>query len=816
MARQSSHNYKTYKRNERKATTEQVFAYGMKYSDSPLPPGHCKLLINMVPKDRGRCARPRGGWKVLGSVAVESHGSEVPLLQQPYLHHSGTSFITDPITHQTRLIRYSLAVDASRTSRNPDYVNLSNVWLMVDPDTPLPVVGEEHQSIIIPDGNIQPIKQQRHHPMTHMHNMRVEQISPSGVYGIIEGNTYLLTPTGLGRMHLYYEQFAGQWEPYYKIMPVTPLSIMPLQAVNYGYNMLLDNPYHFENTPGPDFRGQGILPYDPQTNQLLMSADVGKPIRFKLIYQYKQNTDYRIKWQIQELGSSNLITIQEANKSPTYKNGQEIYIDYTPPYKRFSLIATTYESHNLNEPIRVTILSAYTLSDGVNRDKAVAKNFDLKTAQQMCSWKNQLVLWGVTGADMSIFISEVNDPTYFPFPHNMVSFSSRVLKAFPYQDDLIVITENSIELVKLEEVGFSTVTVQSNLHLTESDIIAMYGIRNLVCFKDSKYYFMIVPDAKNKEGLLQIAPISENITYLLDDFETQIKNILFASYGLGARFKCKYDDITIELFDYTSIPDSSRLRHVYKLKITIPNVDILYVDFHLVYDTIFRTWHIEIVQSTKANIHLYQSIATGHSYFLVINHVTSESNWTTRNIQIIQIDETSTSDEFSLDNHQTRYLNNIQVLDTGKRNINGNIKKRMRSIILEINNVDAKEIQLHHLAVLDDQYRSSILSYNIYHETDPNSPAYGHIYIEQDIKDPGATILPDVIQTFYTAHKIYGETILDFLSLGNSQFPEQTVLKLHLATSGKGYYPRLIFITQNSHMYELNQITWVYRDINMR
>ena len=91
--------------------------------------------------------------------------------------------------------------------------------------------------------------------------------------------------------------------------------------------------------------------------------------------------------------------------------------------------------------------------------------------------------------------------------------------------------------------------------------------------------------------------------------------------------------------------------------------------------------------------------------------------------------------------------------------------------------------------------------YTVQHITDPEDPEYGKVYVVREYAEPTV---------------VYGVTMLDFWSLHNSQFPEQSVIKAHIDISGKGYYPRLKLVTRTSNLFELNNISWVYRDMNAR
>ena len=764
----------------------------MHYTDNPLEPGTSKLLVNMIQKDYGARVRPRGGWRPL--VDPVNIGTN---LTNSYIHHTNASFITNKQTGTVFLRRYALILNPSDDS---DYGTLTNSKVIIeeplDPDHPdfIDEPGKLMISTLASGATAYKIKHDKREALKKIHSLPIEATSAVGVHASLEGNTYLLTPEGLGRLEITYDN--GVYTHQVKL--VTPLEVTPLQAINYGYNMLLSDPYNFTNQSAANFRPQGILPYDANTNLIKMQARVGEPVRFKLIYDYKTDEDYKVQWEVQDILKRDGVTVITTKEdSPIYKNGQDIFLDYTSPLKQFSVIATVYKAEDLENPIRTVLLASYHLSDDNNQTAyKEQRNFDLKTAKGLAVWKNQIVYYGVEGAEMSVFISDVNDPTYMPFPNQAVTFNEKVIKAFPHMDSLMVVTEHTMFQVDFAlEDGYTSKPTQANMQLREDDAASMYGVRNMVCFKSRNYYYMVVPNIKNDKGELQIAPISNSVALLLDHFYESVKDIFSEVYTLKHMFGVPDEDIKISLYDYHSYADGNRLRQVYKMKLSILE-HVYFVDFHLIYDTIYRTWTTEIMEATRRPLHVFQAMSTGYSQFLGLYSVGGDTY-----IQWIGIDENNPEDTFMLDSGRDRTVPNFQMLDTGKRDVDGTLKKRLRHVILEINNLAKEDVEFNHMVYIDDDPRTEIFKYNVVHDTDPDSPNYGRIYVEREYIEPNT---------------IYGTSRLNTWNLGNSQFPEQTVLKVHLDITGKGYYPRIRLVTRTSKLYELNQIGWAYRDMNAR
>ena len=796
MAPTSSHSYKQYQRNQRKVVVEPDFTGGMQFTDNPLMPGIHKLMVNYIQKDFGSRIRPRGGWRLITPPTTLGNS-----LGELYIHHTGTTFVENLTTHEVFLRRYALVLSLPTVASTHGSLTNSKVLIeeALDPSDPNfnIVPGELVPSTLKSGATIYSIKHDNHAGMTQMHGMPVEEPSPTGIHGSINGNTYLLTSVGLGRLHVYYNPTTGAYT--HEVKLVTAEAITPMQAVNYGYNMLLASPYQFSNISGGNFSPFGILPYDVATNEIKMQAKVGEKVKFKLVYQYVPDAQYKVQWEVQDIYKQDGVTvIQKKEDSPTYTNGAEIALEYMSPFKQFSVIATVYLAADLVNPIRVVLLASYHLSDDANSTRIETKEYDLHTAEGMTVWKNQLVFYGVPGAEMGIFLSDVNNPTYVPFPNNSLLFNEKVIKAFAYMNSLMVVTEHTMFQVDFAlESGYTYKPVQANMQLRSDDAASMYGVRNMVCFKSRNYYYMIVPNIKNDKGELQIAPISNNMTYLLDYFSDNVKDILSEVYTFRSLFDVPAESVVMTLHDYKSYTDGNRLRHVYKIKIDIAEQTDLYVDVHLIYDTIFRSWTMEVMESTRRQMHVFQSIATGYAQFLSLYTTTAGDT----NVQWIWIDENQPEDSFNLDLDKERKIPNYQLFDTGKRDIQGTLKKRMRQIILEFNNLSDDDVSFNHLAYVDDEPRNDLFIYSVQHITDPLDPEYGKVFVTREYDEPTT---------------VHGTTMFGEWSLAFSQFPDQSIVKAHIDISGKGFYPRLKLVTRTSNLFELNNISWVYRDMNAR
>ena len=818
------HNYKNNARNGRLVVTETVFAEGMTTTDNPLPLGQCSLLVNVIAKDQGERVRPRGAW-----VPVQS-GIQVGTidwdLNNRIVHHVGTTFITY-LDGTVKLQRYAMLAhiwsptecrvghDVTDLNPTPTHILIEEPYVRpIDPLAPLPAPDDPVYLGTLVKGTYtgtvkRIIKRYNNADIIKMHDMLVQNPKTPGFFGTINGNTYLLGDDSLYRLVITNH---GPNDYRFNFEAVTPFNVTPSQAFNYGYNMLKTAPYTFANNNTGALRLHGVLPYDPVSNALKLQARVGEALRFKLVYDYNVSQTYKVRWEIQDIYARDGITaIQTQQQSPSYTNGAEIALDYVPPYKQFSVIVTVFLSTDLVNPLKVITLASFHLADDVlNPNKNESKTFNLKQAKGMMTWKNRLVFWGVPQAELAIFLSDTNDPTYVPFPNNVVEYGSKVLKCLPYEESLLVVTENAMYLVDNAGNGaFTSKPIQTNLQLRAEDIHSIFTIRNMICFKSRNYYYMVVPNRRNEKGEMQIAPVSMPITGLLDNFKTTVMNILVKLYAIDYVLNTNMSNIGLKMYDYQAYADGARIRYVYTMGISVSGVNKMFVDFHLIYDTTLRTWTTEIVQTNGEPMVLFQSIATGYAQFLNI-YYTNRSH-----VQWVTIVESQVADSFVLGNVMgnqgvayTRILKNHQLIDTGKRDLGASKVKRLREIILEFNNVGQDDLHFNHVVSVDDEAREDLFQYNPTQIIDPQDPKYGMIYIERTYTD--GELIPAEAET------IAGVTALGQWSLGNSSFPESSVIKAHLPVTGKGYYPRLELIVKGDTMFDLNHISWVYRDMGSK
>lgn len=571
-----------------------------------------------------------------------------------------------------------------------------------------------------------------------------------------------------------------------------------------------------------------------------------------------EESEVRVRWQIRHSGASDWIDIYNEVQTLTeyyaanggYKedgHNAPFTVTTTMPANEVLVKLTISDPEDVDDVVgEEYVLATNTIGLSLVSDELAntlnlnAKIFDLGQCTGMCEWEQRLVLWGVPGALNTIFISDVNNPTFFPYPNNVDIFTDPIIAVHNYGDELLVLTTSALYRLTWdsEGTGWTHKLVQQNLHITEEDTYMSCVIKNMFFFKSGEYYYMMVPKANSASvrGEVAIAPISKPIADLLDNFHEEI-------YGLVKVMTDQYNlaDFTEQLVNYFSYVDNTKVvvNYVYDLNWTIGETesfsDSKYLYVQLIYDTDARTWSMRIFEAAHM---LYASHADAIQQDRFID-ITPAFDGTVLALQyykfINQADDTMqyiTEDGTAV--AVNRLIKNYQYLDTGNREINTEMKKRFREFQFKIKNSTATNLGFYTSFLVDGSLRKDLQRYSPRFLLDESSgesiivvektletntdyisfvPAYVTTRIErvlvpermlQDSGELTPTILADT------------EADPDRWVLDQSAFPGRTLWKIRMPVSGKGFSPRAILLSTNEAQYEILGHSWVYRTMNGR
>lgn len=794
-------------------TNEDNFSTGMRYSAAPHSTGFAKALVNFDLKNDGECLVPRGGFH---DIASRVSGVVVDKRYIDFCtHHSSAAYVQEANDTDATLCSYHLTGGVTEAG-----LDLATAVLVVEYDGSYLQATKEYGVGMSGHLLMKPA-------ISSAQGLQITvPKSRDGIHTSLEGNTYVLVNTGtknkLGVLKIKFNEnhTAVTWY----VEEVTPTEVQPTQAINYGYNMFKDNPYTFENglTATGGIQLTGVVPYDEQGN-LLLTARPGTPIVFRLYYKYPntdENDKYLVQWEVQDLNNaSNPEVIHKVRGSKEYTPGDDIDFAYTPSYTAFSIIVRLYKKSEMEAqdaaweadtslqalvtkddyltPNRVTTLASYYLTSNSNSStlNVEAVSYDMGTATGMCTWQQRLVMWGVRNAKSTIFISEINDPGYMPYPNNCEILNSDVICAIPYLSHLLVFTTTALYKLTIGEDGLSYTSkrIQERLNMQPSDAASVLTVQNMVYFKSGNYYYMVVPNNASATEDTQLAPVSRSIEQMLDNMQETITSVINEVYNLTT--DVRYNPIQLELLDYSTYIANTQVRNVYKVQVTYQastgktRSDI--IDVCLNYDTVLRAWTMYMYQATPYRMTVYKHNVTGETVFVHLftnDYVTYSS--------LVQADAKHPKDDFELMESVERVFGNWQLIDTGYRDFNEELKKRFREVQFCVNILDNETLSFHTAFVVDDVDVVPMYNHTVSQCTDPNDINYGVIFVERE--------LVEGIQT-------PALTELNEWTLDAAMFPDCTVHKVRYKVSGKGYGGSVKILSKNEVPFELLHINWVYR-----
>lgn len=858
-----TNNFNSHESRARTIVSENSFAKGMKYSNNPLSEGYVKTLINYQLANDGLTIKPRPGYvQIANNIAtftidestqdfcvyftenllVSTHDDADAILCRATL--SGPLFVSDSLSQAlskslqlfdvrnaniTILYNGKYITGANEVFEHFQMIGNADVWYLAMQNTPTKI----HDC----DLNIA-------HSRNGIHSIMDNCAYVPLVHQVVSQDEPSYIVRHLARLILRFNEDKTSFS--WWIEELDAKNVTAVQAVNYGYNMLHQDPYSFSSSShaGEGLILDGILPYDAD-NHLLTSARAGAEIIFRLIYRYPESDvtggeKYAVRWSIQDLTSdSEPVIVRDYTEDlvEPWNPGDTIAVRTTQTtYKRFILTASVYKVSDIEaqkaaggfeaKPYGTITLAYYYLTNdkGTAMQNVNTAKYDLATAQGMCTWQQRLVLWGVTGAKNVLWVSEVNDPSWFPYPNNCEIFPDDIVSCIKYKTDLLVFTRSALYKIALQSDGltYTTTCVQERLVMEPEDVSSIIPVQNMIFFKNGNAYFMIVPVSTSTTGDLQLAPISRPIEALFTDFKTNVVNLLesivkptsFNYYIVnedGIRLmddedhalylKLLEDEIvTFKLHDWWCLLENRTLRIYYKFQMHV-GTKVTYLDVIFNYDTITRAWTMSMVNSTRYRITHYISSVTAETVF--VQPVLSTHN--TVSLNLIQGSSDTTIDSFDIDYDQEGWNETLQYLDTGFRDLDTDIKKRFRQVQFRVNNLCSETLKFYTSFAVDNDVRKNYCNFETTEITDPDADDYGAIYVDAVLEEP------DLVWGTYEQKEYCTEWELD-----TSRFPNTNTAQVRFNVSGKGNLCRFELRSYNDKQYEISSIAWVYRPMYAR
>lgn len=603
--------FKTYQRGRRQYTVDTLFTNGMMYTSGAVDSGYVKTLVNYDIQKEGDNLVPRSGLRVSELVLPDiAHETSAEYIE----YHTNTDITLmaskDCIEKGRAYKQYILG----RPANNED--ELGRVWVSTSPTPELNVSDHEDEdteySIDLSIGKADYVGAPCSYlttPLTSIHHMNMtaesKVASIVGTFAYNNGFYFMNPESGL----CYTEMQDGADK--YTIADVRPKAIDPSEAVTFGYNMLAGNDaYAFvnESTQGV-IQLTGILPYSTkEENTLLMTPHHNEEIYLRCYFKGQIGKSYKFVWEWRNVGDEDWNTLQSLKDSPTYtvqasEDGQSVKL-----YNGSELLdnlEVVFKAPTENVLVRV---QAYSTADTSTVEKAMTVGFDfsinsygetnnikqevydLTTATGMEFWNNRLVLWGIEKDPTILFISDVNDPSYFPYPNNISIYDEPIVCVKTYLNSLLVFTANSVHQVTLsgDGVSWNTTLVQSNLSIGPWDRHLIQVVRNMAFFKSGDYYYMLVPKAQSSTGKLALAPVSNTIIEFFNHFEKNVSQLLADTFDYVGSF---------DLVNYFNYLDYEDIHNIYVLRCEDDEGKYYYLHLGVLYNINTRSWRIHTYEA---------------------------------------------------------------------------------------------------------------------------------------------------------------------------------------------------------------------------
>lgn len=605
--------YNKFKRGQRQASVETEFSKGMMFTEGTVLDGYVKTLVNFdFTMDGKNALKPRAAL-VTGEVITPDMTTELTDKEDFLDSNTVLKYSKECVENGVEYRQFLFGkpnLDGEGFSTNSGTIWLATSKREID----------DFEDVITSSYDLCPESSTSAYyttGLTEIHDKElIDDAKTAFPVGAFMGNSfYFFDHASQGIL----KKTVFNTNKYvFDIVPEKELTAS--EAVNYGYNMLSATPYEFKDAVGGSsiFEMEGILPYSSEdTDTLMMTPKANTRVWFKCNYDAPLY-EYHIVWSWKEVSGTDDWSVfhedtydfahlpEDENHNPVL---YDLIADMIVPAKEIMVRCEAYRLSGPNfDPDVVeramTIGFDFTLDPESTTRNSRPEWYDLSTATGMTSWKNRLVVWGLPKDPTILFISELDEPGYFPYPNNITVFDEPIIAVTELMDNLVVFTKSKVHQVALNEDGTSwtSTVIQSNLYIETWDKHLIQPVRNMVYFKSGNYYYMIVPKAQSTTGELTLAPITTPITDFFNHFERNVIDVFRSCYKYVDENGDIVQNAPTELVTYYNFVDYESIHnfYVYKYRLNTIGEDeqFVYVHFDIIYNVVDRYWKINVYEAS--------------------------------------------------------------------------------------------------------------------------------------------------------------------------------------------------------------------------
>ena len=593
-------------RGERQATVDTTFNSGMSFSNGTIEEGFVKTLVNFDFAEDKKVLVPRAGMRVCEFVFPDMN---TPLVDEDLLLDENVCIkdmrecVENGVTYRQCILGLPDSEDITKGKiwvatfrKNEESITDLQVGdEIIDLDLSDCIFNGNSIDCVYYGANLQEI-----------HGVKLRQDARIGfpVGSFAFGNSYYFFALVDGDSVLYRTKFQPSIDSniggFYVFEEVDIKTLTASEAVQFGYNMLSDNPYSFKNEEGSSvIILTGILPYLSSDSEapLVMTPKKNQKLFYRTYYSGTMGQTYRFLYEWRTLSEDEWNTIGEETFVLALDKPAEMAFE--APNEEIMIRVSAYNVNGETPETpehAMTVGFDFSINEHGTTSNLEQKNYDLGTASGMTVWKNRLVLWGVTEDPTVMFVSDLNEPAYFPYPNNITVFDNPIISVLEFMDKLIVFTTDKCYQVALSETGDSWIStvIQANLHIDMWDKHLIQAVRNMIYFKSGNYYYMIVPKAQSTTGELTLAPISNSMTEFFNHFMVNVEGVFKDTYG--EVFPHNNDVARYDLITYFNYLDYEDVHNLYVFAWN-GNSDLIHFD--IIYNTVSRHWRISILEKPQ-------------------------------------------------------------------------------------------------------------------------------------------------------------------------------------------------------------------------